>query len=325
MNITFKDVGQGDSIIIEWKNSENELCIGLVDCNKKGATNPVLDYLSSLKDFVFQFIILSHPHDDHFSGMLDVLNYLESKSIPLSFFLHTCVSNKAYLTASVRSNTDKTLLKSIFQKAQLLHEKDLIHVVAAVNDITREFELESGIFLKFLGPTQSEYDKYNARAFKNENISRNNPDANLISTFIKISSKDSYLLLTADAPLDVFWNYMRKGKANFNDQLLLGQIPHHGAEKNFHTGFWRAANRVYEAFACISVGENNYGHPHPEVLKKLLEFHYKTELTGEKQKQNTRKPISYSLDAVSRLVSSPMIERQNDLVFQVTDGTCLKN
>ena len=46
MKITYKDVGQGDSIILEWEKNE-EKKIGIIDCNRKGKRNPVLEHIVS--------------------------------------------------------------------------------------------------------------------------------------------------------------------------------------------------------------------------------------------------------------------------------------
>ena len=51
MKITFKDVGQGDSIIIEWLDDDKRR-VGIIDCKKKGRFNPVISQ-SIQKKYVF--------------------------------------------------------------------------------------------------------------------------------------------------------------------------------------------------------------------------------------------------------------------------------
>lgn len=72
MRITFKDVGQGDSIILEW-DKDGKKKIGIIDCNKYFGANPVLSYIKNPENKVeeIEFLILSHPHHDHF---LDLKN-----------------------------------------------------------------------------------------------------------------------------------------------------------------------------------------------------------------------------------------------------------
>ena len=48
INIAFKDVGQGDSIIIEWRD-EDKKGLGIIDCNIYQGQNKVLDYISLQK------------------------------------------------------------------------------------------------------------------------------------------------------------------------------------------------------------------------------------------------------------------------------------
>ena len=41
MKITFKDVGQGDSILLEWIDDEGVNKLGIIDCSKKGKEIPM--------------------------------------------------------------------------------------------------------------------------------------------------------------------------------------------------------------------------------------------------------------------------------------------
>jgi beta-lactamase superfamily II metal-dependent hydrolase len=269
MNAIFKYVGQGDSIILEWKDDFDNLHIGLIDCNKNGNSNPILDYLKANQPFSFEFIILSHPHDDHFSGLLEVLEFMETKKIKLSYFLHTCASKREYLQASVRTIVHTNLLISIFRKVNELEDSQLILQSGPVNNLTQSFALSPNVELKFWGPTQSSLGKYNQRAFRNDILSKNNPDANWLSTIIEVSSEDWMIVFTADAPNDAFWDLLRKGRLVSKPPLIIGQIPHHGSKDNFFGSFWRVIPKVAKPYGCISVGDNTYGHPSSDVVAEL--------------------------------------------------------
>jgi beta-lactamase superfamily II metal-dependent hydrolase len=81
---------------------------------------------------------------------------------------------------------------------------------------------------------------------------------------------------TSDATREVFWNINKKGYKDFNREMIFGQIPHHGSSGNYYDTFWTLVkNKNISPYACISVGENPYGHPVkqfcqasiPEVMK----------------------------------------------------------
>ena len=80
INVNFKNVGQGDSIIIEWKRDSLSK-IGIIDCNLMGNKNPTLEHIISSNYSEIDFIILSHPHYDHFSGLVQILEYCELNKI----------------------------------------------------------------------------------------------------------------------------------------------------------------------------------------------------------------------------------------------------
>lgn len=88
IRITFKDVGQGDSIILEWVNNSVEE-FGIIDCNKKGKLNPTLDYIRTINPKELQLVVLSHPHRDHYSGFEELLLFCKEKRIKIKRFAHS--------------------------------------------------------------------------------------------------------------------------------------------------------------------------------------------------------------------------------------------
>ena len=83
-SVNFKNVGQGDSIIIEWDDK-----IGIIDCNIYKDSNPVLEYISQKDIEEIEFIILSHFHFDHFSGFPKLFDYCRDNKIKIKYFFHT--------------------------------------------------------------------------------------------------------------------------------------------------------------------------------------------------------------------------------------------
>ncbi len=323
MKIIFKDVGQGDSIILEWLSSDGRLQIGLIDCNKNGISNPIVDFIKTLNSFDFYFIVLSHPHDDHYSGLFELLDYIERKKIRVDYFLHTCWSEREFLKASVKSYKSKRLLSKIFRKANELYNEKIIINYCSVNNFSSELQLEPGIYMKFLAPYHLLIDRYNKIAFANLDIGllNNNPDANLLSTVIKLYSKDWLILLTSDSVEKYYWDANRAGFNGLRDKLLLGQIPHHGSEGNYFHTFWRLINHDQSTFGCISVGVNDYGHPGKDVILKLKSISYNVVSTLKSLIKITN-PTSVALNTVSEVVSPTEVIKSADIVFKIENGEC---
>ena len=254
MKITIKDVGQGDSILLQWHSESGKLQVGVIDCNLKDKNNPILDALKLLSDFDFKFIILSHPHTDHYSGLLDLLSYIKDSNIHLELFLHTCGSEVNHILQAVRSVTYKNKLLSIFRLATELNKTGLINEVGTINSIY-SLSLTTDINLKVLYPNNSLISSYNSIAFKDKTVALNNPDANLLSTVIKISVGNFFILLTSDAVLDLFWEHNRRGNKHLEGSCVVSQIPHHGSKDNFLTSFWKTLKKATPIYAAISVGK----------------------------------------------------------------------
>jgi len=67
--VSFIDVGQGDSILVEFPNDE----VMLVDAGPTEMGQTVVRYLRSREIDNIDILVATHPHDDHIGGMLDVL------------------------------------------------------------------------------------------------------------------------------------------------------------------------------------------------------------------------------------------------------------
>ena len=79
--VTFIDVGQGDSILLSFKDGENILIDGGEDNYK------ALDFLKRLKAYKLDKIIATHPHSDHIDGLTQIMNSNE-------FYIKSIWTNK---------------------------------------------------------------------------------------------------------------------------------------------------------------------------------------------------------------------------------------
>ncbi len=68
MQVHFIDVGQADSAFIELGNGQTML----IDAGRSGGD--VVDYIRNLQYETIDYVVASHPHDDHIGGMATVLN-----------------------------------------------------------------------------------------------------------------------------------------------------------------------------------------------------------------------------------------------------------
>ena len=70
MRVHFIDVGQADSAFIELGNGQTML----IDAGRDSSGTAIISYINELQYDTIDYVVASHPHDDHIGGMASVLN-----------------------------------------------------------------------------------------------------------------------------------------------------------------------------------------------------------------------------------------------------------
>ena len=157
--VHYIDVGQGDSMLIQVNNKNL-----LIDAGPKSDKNKLLNYLSSLNIDKFDYIIATHPHEDHIGNMADVINGYNV----LNFY------------APKIQSTTKTFEKMV----EALKSKNLkINVIKKGTDT---IDLGENTKVTVFSPTKDSY----------ENLNNYSP-------VIKIEYGSTSFLFTGDAEKDV--------------------------------------------------------------------------------------------------------------------------
>jgi competence protein ComEC len=268
VKITFLNVGQGDSIILEWEENSVKK-IGIVDCNLYKGSNPVAEYILNLGVNEIEFIILSHPHFDHFSGMLDLLNKCIENGILVKKFLHTSSSTPDFLKSASRNITADEELFRLFDALKKMRDSGKLSIYSIDDNPDLVKKLDEDFSMSILSPSSKEIDNF-IRGVKypfDEEDSTGNPNANWLSTVIKIHNDSLCVLLTSDVEASSLSRIGKKkgGRIN-NKKVILSQVPHHGSKGNLNKSFWQMRRRADKTPAVISVGDNGYKHPSSEVL-----------------------------------------------------------
>ncbi|MFO7890369.1 MAG: MBL fold metallo-hydrolase [bacterium] len=318
VRITFKNVGQGDSILIEWKDNGEDK-IGIIDCNKFNGSNPVLDYLKGKGTKQIDFIILSHPHFDHFSGLGELFNWCLSNEIKLNSFLITSHITPDYITTALETATARSEIAQIFQLARKLRNREGTQIFT-IDDNPNCIKKIGDWDLLFLSPSSIETDYYqkDIKAFSREEEFHNHPNGNWLSTLIKLSKSEQCVLLTSDIESSTLTRVKRQKR--ITEKIILAQAPHHGSKKNHNSTFWCLNSRAPQAPIVISVGENKYGHPSKHVLNDFEGLQFSIERTDQSKANDNKKEdyqdIIHALDFVSELIEDESRSSYgNDLVF----------
>lgn len=328
MTITFKDVGQGDSIILEWEEKGINK-IGIIDCNKKGYSNPTLQHLKIGKYAEVEFIILSHPHRDHFSGLRELFDHILKNKIIIRRLGHTLhFTNEAYWKYLDIDSKASRQLSKVVEKMRDLWTSGLLVKRDVLSDEKKPIQLGEHIHLHCLGPCHEDVSKYQdiVEFEPDKNILAASEAANHLSTTFILDVGDVSILLTADAENLSFDNLIKYVHAEIDKRTFhLCQVAHHGSLNNLHEDFWKLVPTADEKHAIISAGENKkYSHPSYQVVEAFANSGYSVHCTnivnGMSEYTETLRSASLVLDGVSELAEEYL--ESNDRVFLIADGKC---
>ena len=233
LEIYFTDVGQGDSCVIKTPSGKNIL----------------IDGGGSIND-----------EEHSYTG--------ERVVVPLLYDLG--VTEIDVMIASHGHADHINGLKSVIDK---MHVKRLIIADAddsEMNELT-DYAINKGIRVERANESDilySEKDLYMTVLYPLENRavmpSTRTANANELSLVIRLDYGEFCALFTGDIGFETEARIM--GQEALDCDLL--KVPHHGSKYSSSLEFIK---RVSPALAVISVGENTYGHPAPEVEQRLLD------------------------------------------------------
>lgn len=313
IKVIFKNVGQGDSIIIEWQKNE-QTQIAIIDCNLYQGENPILNHIIKYKFTEIEYLILSHPHSDHFSGFYQILEYCKNNSVHIKYFLHTSTQVPTFLKTAVKSASAANELQKLFHFLHNNFQQMNIKLGAIHADLPNNtIQLNENYSITILSPTQTEFNKYISGAIYpfNEENAHDNPSANWLCTLLKLNTPNGFILLTSDVDKTSLIRIDKKNPDEISDNLLLGQSPHHGAKGNHNNAFWKKRNRLNDTPVVFSVGTNPYNHPDKETAEFFHTNNYKI-LSTNKIGSLLKYDNIETLTALN-MFSSIVIDKQDDL------------
>lgn len=233
-HIYFLDVGQGDSIFI--KTSSNQKI--LIDGGPSAGVVELLDSLMPVWDRDLDLVVLTHPHADHSTGLLEVV-----KRYPVREFLFNGVAYD--------SETYVTLLNLINSK----------HLNVQIADASDSYSFGS-VKLNIIYPLT-----------KNQSFTDIN-DSSIVSC-LEYDTFQS--LLIGDISTSVEDDLVRQELISDIDIL---KVAHQGSRTSTGQNLLEA---THPEVGIISVGSNEFGHPHKEVTDRLAQSGvqlYRTDLNG---------------------------------------------
>lgn len=238
--VAFVDVGQGDCTFI--KTEEADI---LIDAGESESAESVFEILNLYNVDDLEYIIVTHPHCDHVGALPEIMNEIEVKEL--------------ILPAKSEKTTDGVEYRN--ELIQIAHEKNIkvteLPLLKAHRD---ELMLEN-------------YDDYDfvlgKLCFEFTGPIVDDDNLNNTSIIVKLTFGKTSFLFTGDAEkLEEYTLLSRdfeEGGGTLKSDIL--KVAHHGSKSSSTDDFIEAVDPEYAIISCGA--DNEYGHPHSEVLQRL--------------------------------------------------------
>lgn len=249
----FLDVGQGDAILIKTPKGQTVLIDG-------GPNNKVLEklgkYLPPLQKRI-DIIILTHPHADHVTGLIEVLR---------RYSVGLVILNGVYLKTD---NYDQFLNTIKENKVKVL-------IAEAGMAIHFDKDLEFDILSPNKNPAGLVFNK------NSESFGTIGNDVNDTSIVGKLIYNNFSIMFMGDATSKIENQLLAYGPSADGLKSDILKTGHHGSKYSSFTNFLKT---VSPKAGIIEVGAKNfYGHPSQAALSRLEMFNvniFRTDQNGD--------------------------------------------
>lgn len=231
LQIHFFDVGQADSILLISNNQTM-----LIDAGNNDDGDLVVSNLKKLGISKLNYVVGTHPHEDHIGGLDNVIDNFEIENI---------------FMPKVQTNT-----KTFEDILDAILSKNLSITTPNAGDKFMVGNVECEVMLAGTGTKEEQ-----------ENL-------NLSSIVIRVKYEEQSYLFMGDSEIE-------NENSRLWPQTNVLKVGHHGSNTSSSKSF---LNQVLPQISIISVGkDNDYGHPHNEVmdrLKRIETLIYRTDKKG---------------------------------------------
>ncbi len=251
LHVVACDVGQGDALLIQRKTTQI-----LIDGGAGNRITKCLDKYIPFWDRTIEIVINTHPHADHYGGLIEVLKRYKVETFTANS-LNSGDIDYGVLKDEVRSKGVKVVNPTAGMKFSIAEIKiDILH--PSSNWLAENLD----------GYQIGEINTLGTHASK--------VDPNEFSIVAALHYKNFDCLFTGDTQEPEEHLLTQEGLLSDIEYL---KVPHHGSKSGLTKELLDATT---PEIAVVSDGKNNrYGHPHKETLDLLQNAHVQTHRTDQ--------------------------------------------
>ena len=228
LHVSFLDVGQGDAILIQTPDHQDILVDGGPSPRE---LNLALGRKMPFWDRTIDLVVLTHPHADHITGLIDVLQRYRVKQVLFPYLEYQSPLYDEWL--------------------RIIEEKGIECTFAqAGQQINTGTE---GVTIEVLNPENPLPDSAEI-------------DGDDIGVVLRICYGEVSFLLTADVSQQVEFELIKR-RANISSTVL--KVGHHGSSTSTGAGFLATVDPGIAVISVGA--DNTFGHPDEEVMARLEE------------------------------------------------------
>lgn len=247
-HIRFCNVGQGDAIYIRMPDGRDVVIDG-------GPNSRILTCLGNKMAFwdrEIDLVVLTHPHEDHFKGLMEILKRYRVKNILIPPIGNT--DSDLYTSFIKLIENEKATVKNLYQgeKIEFVFQND-------------KNGTQDKVVFKSLWPTKQWVADKSSLVLNKTNyaVKTSYNDLNDFSQVLQMTFGDFDVLFTGDAESSILEQVKNLIPPKSIEVL---KVPHQGNKLALTNTL---AAHIKPKLGVIMVGKNSYGHPSPETIQLL--------------------------------------------------------
>ncbi|MDO8863718.1 hypothetical protein Q6D67_18660 [Haliea sp. E1-2-M8] len=281
LDVWILNAGKGDSIVLRYCPPSRSPVYALIDSNVPTGKSepPALPHLKMLGAEKLAFVLLTHPHADHYMGLYRVLCEFEVEqfySYPIG--LESAGGNlkklaEKYLRYTTNpSETVRAQSVEFVRLLQKVHTSGILWGECAGPKNRLYVDGAKGLEIDAILPFRKQKGAYFDAIRKGTDSVVANPHWNNLSVALQITYGHHKIILGADGTFQSWFDHRRQ-LLRVEEKLEGGvvKLPHHGAKADCNDSvleYLFSGDAEQERIALISANGNPH-HPDKEVLLSL--------------------------------------------------------